>query len=117
MLLLAAQAMRSGTFTVGDFALFTSYIAYVVDVPLVLGGFIADYRTQAVSIRRMLELQPHAAPETLVAPSPVYMQGAFPEPASVTSAAVHRLAKLEASDLTPDTCRSDQGVDVLNPLI
>jgi ATP-binding cassette subfamily B protein len=114
VLLLAAQAMRAGTFTVGDFALFTSYIAYVVDVPLVLGGFIADYRTQAVSIRRMLELQPHAPPQTLVASSPVYTQGAFPEPAYASDAGVHRLAKLEVCGLTYRYPGSDQGIEDIN---
>jgi ATP-binding cassette subfamily B protein len=114
VLLLAAQVMRSGTFTVGDFALFTSYIAYVVDVPLVLGGFIADYRTQAVSIRRMLELQPHAPPETLMAPSPVYMQGAFPEPANVTRRCTATLVTLETSGLAYRYPESDRGIEDIN---
>jgi ATP-binding cassette subfamily B protein len=114
VLLLAAQAMRAGTFTVGDFALFTSYIGYVLYVPSELGGFIADYQTQAISIRRMLELQPHAPPETLVAHSPVYTHGAFPEPAYVAKADAHRLEKLEASGLTYTYPGSDQGIEDIN---
>ena len=62
VLLLAGRAMQVGTFTVGDFALFASYIWLVMDGPEVVGGFVSDYQTQAVSINRMLDLQPEAAP-------------------------------------------------------
>jgi ATP-binding cassette subfamily B protein len=111
VLLLAARAMRAGTFTVGDFALFTSYIGYLVAVPSELGGFVADYQTQAVSIRRMFELEPHAPPESLVAPGPVYTHGPYPEPTYVTKAAGHRLERLEATRLSTRYPGSDQGIE------
>ncbi|MCP4248433.1 MAG: ABC transporter ATP-binding protein, partial [bacterium] len=64
VLLLAGQAMQGSapTFTIGDFALFVSYLGFIVEFPATLGGFFADYQTQAVSINRLLELQPDAPP-------------------------------------------------------
>lgn len=74
VLLLAGTALRRETLTVGDFVLFVSYLRLVVDVPAGLGGFLADYQTQAVSIDRLQELQPDAPPSSLVAPLPNYMR-------------------------------------------
>jgi ATP-binding cassette subfamily B protein len=66
ILLLAGQAMSAGTFSVGDFALFVSYMWFTAGFPSLIGTFIGDYQQQAVSIRRLLELLPGERPETLV---------------------------------------------------
>lgn len=115
VLLLAARAMQAGSFTVGDFALFTSYIWLVMEGPDTVGGLVADYQTQAVSIRRMLELQPDAPPETLVEYGPVYLQGALPSVPHVHKTGTHFLEMLEATSLTyrhPDSGRGIEGVDL-----
>jgi ATP-binding cassette subfamily B protein len=54
--LLAGRAMRAGTFTVGDLALFTYYLQFTTGLPALIGSFVGDYQTQAVSIRRLAEL-------------------------------------------------------------
>ncbi|MGD9101543.1 MAG: ABC transporter ATP-binding protein [Anaerolineae bacterium] len=115
VLLLAGQAMRPGpegvaTFTVGDFALFSVYIGHIIHIPGTLGSFIADYRTQAVSIKRMLELQPHAPPETLVAQGPTYVRGAFPSLTRPAKTPAQRLQKLQVSGLTCKYPNSENGV-------
>ncbi len=56
MLLMAGQAIAGGTFSVGDFALFVSYLAFTTQVPSEIGTFYGDFKKQAVSIERMLEL-------------------------------------------------------------
>jgi ATP-binding cassette subfamily B protein len=56
ILLLAGQAIAAGTFTLGDFALFVSYLWFTTQVPSELGTFAGDYKTQEVSIQRMAEL-------------------------------------------------------------
>ncbi|HEX7974132.1 MAG TPA: ABC transporter ATP-binding protein, partial [Anaerolineales bacterium] len=87
ILLLAGQAISNGAFTVGDFALFVSYLWFTTQVPTGLGIFASDYKTQAVSIERMAELaqpeparvlvEPHreeapaGSPEMLGGPSPL----------------------------------------------
>ncbi len=82
MLLLAGQAMASGSFTVGDFALFTYYLAFATDVPALIGNFIGDYQAQEVSIDRMVALVPDEPPLVLLEPHPVYANGG--EPVAVT---------------------------------
>jgi ATP-binding cassette subfamily B protein len=121
VLLLAGQAMRSVSptggpaFTVGDFTLFASYLGYVIDLPATLGGFMADYQTQAVSIKRMLELQPQAPPESLVENGPIYMRGPYPDMPNTAKTDAHRLETLQASRLTyryPDSGRGIEDVDL-----
>ena len=115
MLLLAARAIQVGTLTIGDFVLFTGYIWLVMDGPEVIGGFIADYRNQAVSIKRMLDLQPNAPPEALVEHGPVYLRGELPAVPHVSKTDAHRLERLEATGLSyayPDSGRGIAGVDL-----
>jgi ATP-binding cassette subfamily B protein len=56
ILLLGAQAMRDGTFTVGDFALFVSYLGFVTEFSGFLGLFLTQYKQLGVSVARMLAL-------------------------------------------------------------
>ena len=63
ILLLAGTAISRGTFTVGDFALFVSYLWFTTAVPSELGTFYGDYKTQEVSIERMLDLIRPEPPE------------------------------------------------------
>jgi ATP-binding cassette, subfamily B, bacterial len=67
VLLLAGRAMAAGTFSVGDFALFTYYLAFTTRLPSTIGGFIGDFNQQAVAIRRLVELLPDEPPSALVA--------------------------------------------------
>jgi ATP-binding cassette subfamily B protein len=56
ILLLGARAMRDGTFTVGDFALFVSYLGFVTEFSGFLGLFLTQYKQLGVSVGRMLAL-------------------------------------------------------------
>ncbi|MFN8466164.1 MAG: ABC transporter ATP-binding protein [Caldilineaceae bacterium] len=67
MLLLASQAMLNGSFTVGDFALFTYYLWFTTDLPSYLGVFVGDIKQQEVAIERLVELIPDEEPEALIA--------------------------------------------------
>ena len=68
MLLLAGQAMAAGTFTVGDFALFTYYLWFTTELPSYLGTFVGDIKQQEVAIGRLAELIPDEPAEALVEP-------------------------------------------------
>ncbi len=113
ILLLAAQSLRAGTFTVGDFALFTLYLQWLAQVTSMFGFFLTQYRQAGVSFRRMLTLLPGAPPDQLVEHRPVYPHGVpAPLPAPVR-APTDRLVSLEARDLTyhyPDSARGIAGV-------
>ena len=78
MVLLSAQALQAGTFTVGDFALFTSYLFFAARFPADIGSFLSEIAQQRVSLDRMQAMQPEARPESLVQPQPI---DAAPPPA------------------------------------
>ena len=67
LLLTAGQRMAAGAFTIGDFALFTYFLAFVVNFPSTLGTFFGDYQQQAVAINRLCEMVQPAGAESLVA--------------------------------------------------
>ncbi|HMA36935.1 MAG TPA: ABC transporter ATP-binding protein [Chloroflexia bacterium] len=116
MLLLVGQAMSAGTFTVGDFALFTYYLLFTTDLPSHLGDFAGDYRAQEISIERLVELLPDEPPRALLAPHPVYTQGRpAPLPPVLPRTAADRLAILQVQGLTyrhPGTGRGIVDVDL-----
>jgi ATP-binding cassette subfamily B protein len=66
MLLLAVPMMRRGDFTVGDMALFVSYISGLRWVPHYIGQMLARHRQAEVAIERMTALLPPEKPEALV---------------------------------------------------
>lgn len=105
ILLLGAQAMRDGTFTVGDFALFVSYLGFVTDFSQFLGMFLTQYKQLGVSLARMLALMragsatnvPAAA---LVVSTPLELKEPGPTVATSEAAAIEELQHLDAIGLT-----------------
>ena len=115
ILLVAGQAMRAGSFTVGDFALFTFYLGWVTEFISVFGHFLARFRQLGVSFGRMLALM-HGAPSAdLVAHGPVYTEGPLPPvPAPIRTANDH-LRRLDVRGLAyrhPESGRGVAGVDL-----
>ncbi len=115
ILILSARSMQSGSFTVGDFALFTSYIGWVAALPRWVGRLLTRVKQVGVSIERMNRLLSGAPDGRLVEHSPTYLHGALPALPPNDKTAAHRLATLEARGLTyhfPDIGRGIAGVDV-----
>ncbi|HEY8744039.1 MAG TPA: ABC transporter ATP-binding protein, partial [Chloroflexota bacterium] len=115
ILLIAGQAMRTGTFTLGDFALFTFYLGWITEFTAVLGHFLTRYRQDGVSLARMRTLMRGAPPEELVRVGPVYTAGAYPEVPAVTRTAEDRLEHLTVRGLTYcylETGRGVQGIEL-----
>ncbi|MFN2111095.1 MAG: ATP-binding cassette domain-containing protein, partial [Anaerolineae bacterium] len=112
MLLLAAQAMRDpvNPFTVGQFMLFVTYLTSIIEFPANLGSFFSDYQTQAVSINRLLALQPDAPPTALVEHHPVYLRGALPEVQFTPRSEAHHLDTLRVQELSYDYPDMDNAV-------
>jgi ATP-binding cassette, subfamily B, bacterial len=112
MLLMAGTAIGQGTFTVGDFALFVSYLWFTTQVPSEIGTFYGDYKTQAVSIERLLELIRPEPPSVLVEPRPIYDSGPLPEVSFPAKASADRLESLVVSDISYHypTSENDQGL-------
>lgn len=100
MLLMAGTAISNGTFTVGDFALFVSYLWFTTQVPSEIGTFYGDYKTQAISIERLMELIRPEPPSVLVEPHPIYDSGPLPEVTLPVKTPADRLAALELHDIS-----------------
>jgi ATP-binding cassette subfamily B protein len=72
MVVLAGIAMSQGSFTVGDFVLFSSYLFFISRFPATIGSYISEIAQQRVVLDRMQEVTPYAAPESLVAHGEIY---------------------------------------------
>jgi ATP-binding cassette subfamily B protein len=113
MLLVGAQAISSGTFTVGDFALFVSYLGWLTVVISMFGNYLTKYRQVQISLQRAIELLQGAPPEMLVRYNPVYTRGPLPELTHTPKTADDTLKRLEAIGLTfhyPGSSRGVEGV-------
>jgi ATP-binding cassette subfamily B protein len=100
ILLLAAQSLQEGTFTVGDLSLFVSYLGFITEFVGLVGFMWARYKQAGVAVGRMTRLLSGAPPLTLVKPAPVYMDGTLPDVNYPVKGPVHRLERLEVRELT-----------------
>jgi ATP-binding cassette subfamily B protein len=115
ILLLGARAMGTGDFTVGDFALFVTYLGPVTYGITAIGSMTAWGQQTKVSLDRMQRLMRGAPPTALVAPRPVVVKGDLPEIPPAVRAAGDGLIALDVSDLTyryPETDRGIENVDL-----
>jgi ATP-binding cassette subfamily B protein len=123
ILLLGANAMREGTFTVGDFALFVSYLGFVTEFSNFIGLFLTQYKQLGVSVGRMLALMRGGAAnvpaDALLDSTPLDLTGPLPSerhPSPILAAAAFdraagRLERLEATGLTYRFGRSMDGAE------
>ena len=100
ILLIAASAMRDGSFSIGDFALFVSYLYMVGWLNSEIGGVLAEYRQTGVSFDRLRGLIPSATPGRLVQHQRAYLAGDLPDVPFSTKTDAHRLDLVEAEGLT-----------------
>jgi ATP-binding cassette subfamily B protein len=117
-MLLAAGSLRDGSLTVGDFVLFVAYLGFIADFTTGLGQYLAHYQQTGVAFARMDALLGDAAPDALVAPTPLHLRGPLPAVPSPTRSATDRLVFLEARGLTyrhPQGGRGIASVDLRLP--
>ncbi|HEY3341403.1 MAG TPA: ABC transporter ATP-binding protein, partial [Anaerolineae bacterium] len=124
LLLIAAQAMHAGRFTVGDFALFVSYVGWLAFVTGMVGNYVTQYRQVGVSLKRLTDLlqvdtSPGSLePHRLVQHAPIYLRGELPQVPFPTRAAEDRLERLDVRGLTyhyPGTQRGITDVNMVLP--
>lgn len=108
ILLLGAESMRAGQFTVGDFTLFVFYLGWVTEFTAFFGRLLSAYRQVGVSFER-LEVLMQGDPEPLVKHRPVYIKEALPalpKPQPLTAP----FQSLEVRDLSYTYPGSERGV-------
>ncbi len=111
VLIVAAQAMRTGAFTVGDFALFVAYLGPATRLTSAVGMAMTRARQARVSLDRMDALLQGAPPERLVQHFRIDLRGALPDVPYVEKTDADRLVTLEARDLTYRYPGTDRGVE------
>jgi ATP-binding cassette subfamily B protein len=111
ILLLAGQAMQSGSFSLGDFALFVFYLQTMTQTTGFVGIFWARYKQSKVSFERLAGLLPGAPAEKLVEAGPVYLWGPFPKLPYLPQGEAGRLNQLEVTGLTYHYSDSGRGIE------
>ncbi|MFD3156381.1 ATP-binding cassette domain-containing protein [Haloimpatiens sp. FM7330] len=74
ILLLAGQAMRDGSFSVGDFALFVYYLSFVTDSIESFGNFLINYKQTGISFKRMTNLIQSENSNEIIKHKPIYLK-------------------------------------------
>ena len=79
ILLVGAGAMQRGAFTVGDFALFVTFLPRLTGTVSFLGAMMVQHKRTAVAFERLDGLLAGAGPEVVVADADLHLHGALPE--------------------------------------
>lgn len=111
VLLLAAPAMRRGEFTVGDFALFTSYLGMLTMLPRFLGRMLYRIPQGGVAIERLTRLMAdHESAKDLSRPRPLWFDSDPPSAMTEAPARTDELQSLTVRGLTVRHPGTDRGV-------
>ena len=110
ILLLAAQAVQAGNFSVGDLALFIYYLGFITAFTQFFGTFLATFQQAGVSFQRMQQILDDA-PSELVRYHPLYLSGAMPELIAPIRRESDRLEFLRAEKLTFRYPGSSSGIE------
>ena len=78
VLLLGAGKIRSGSFTVGEFALFVVFLDQLTYLPAEIGRVLTELKRTRVSLARLNELMPGSTPDEVVAHAPIHVRGQLP---------------------------------------
>ena len=110
ILLVTGQDIREGTFTVGDFALFISYLWPVTDGLTYMGELLAVQKQSNVSVKRIDALLPNSPRDTAVAPIDVNLGGEPEVIPELVRSFSDQLERLEVRDLTYTHPGNDHGI-------
>jgi ATP-binding cassette subfamily B protein len=100
ILILIAEQMKSGVFTVGDFALFTTYVGEVARSGSLVGSIMAQHKRAEVSFNRMEQTVEEMPDEALVEHTPVYLRETQPPLVIPERTGADRLDELTVTGLT-----------------
>ena len=99
ILLAAADSLRAGSFTVGDFAVFVIYVGVLAEVVAEIGDFMMHLKQGAVSMERMADLADDETASSVVAHAPIHMSGPLPDIVAPRRTAGDRLEELRVDHL------------------
>lgn len=115
ILLLSASSIIKGDFTIGDFALFTTYWYHIADFTDIFGGCLSAYHQGCVAFDRLIEFIDDAPSEKLICHEPLYLKG---EPQIIEVKTednfVEKLNTLEIKNLSYSFLNSQGGIKDIN---
>ncbi len=100
ILILVAEQMKSGTFSIGDFALFTTYVGEVARSGSLIGSILAQHKRAEVSFNRMAQTVDEMPEAALVEHTPVYLRENQPPLLLPKKTEADRLDELRITGLT-----------------
>lgn len=100
ILLMCASEMLAGRFTVGDFALFTSYLAMFANSISLFGYMVFQHKRLKISLERMQALFRQGEADRLAEHSEPYLYTPPPEPDAAVASAADALQSLEVKGLS-----------------
>ncbi len=109
ILILTAEQMRTGSFTVGDFALFVAFLPRLAGTMAFVGDMLAQIRRTGVAFERMQRLLTDAPLETFVEHAPLHLHDTT-LPTLAPPPAHERLVELRVSGLSYRYPDSDRGI-------
>ncbi|MEM7533059.1 MAG: ABC transporter ATP-binding protein [Chloroflexota bacterium] len=114
LLIFVAGLMREGSFTIGDFALFITYVSLgggtISEVVGWISRLLRTMKRAVVSKERLFELFPASTHANLVDMGPPHLHGALPERGETPDEST-ALQTLETSQLTYHYPNTTQGID------
>ena len=114
VLILAGQAMRTGSFSIGDFSLFVYLLQGVTDLTTFAGMIAARYKKLDVSVERMYRLMEGAPLGALIENVRVDLDGPLPQLETGGQQPVDPLQTLQATNLTFHYPGSRNGIVGIN---
>lgn len=114
ILLVGGRLIRTGEFTVGDFALFIYYLDQLTFIVGAVSGMVTGYRGVGVALERLEALTPDAPTEDLFAPRDLPLPPDLETPASSQEKSLRPL--LEVSRLTclyPETTAGIRDISLI----
>ena len=109
VLLAAADGLRSGGFTIGDFALFVTYVGVITEAIAATGDFMIHFKQAGVSLDRMRRLAGSA--EAVVRHRPIDLRGDLTPVARKPLAASERLESLEIRGISTECAGSSENAN------
>ena len=100
ILILVAEQMKAGVFTIGDLVLFTTYIGEVARSGSLVGSIMAQHQRAKVSFSRMEQTVDEMSRDDLVEHTPVYLRENQPPLSIPQKTGMDRLNELTVSGLT-----------------
>jgi len=113
VLLVAADSISDGSFTIGELAVFLTYLPRLTDYMAFIGDIIAQHRRTGVAYERIRALAVDADDEDLLDRARVPLEGEIPD-IDLPDIGIEPLRRLEVRDLRhwfPDGGEGLEGVD------